>query len=527
MFNEKRQVLIIEPDVNLLERLNPLFMLEPDFALQTATSAGDGYAKAQQVRPDFVVITNPLPDAEALSLMTSLRPLLPQAKFIIVLEVENPMLTAQCMGAGANYVLVKPYAADRLIATLKELAVSSGAQPTFGGAGMPSLPFAAQPPSPTVSSLGALRQAMNQFEQQQHGQPVQGQPFQPPFGPQPYQPQPQGGFAPNGFPQPNFGSPQPYAQPLPQPGPNVLPFGQPALDQRTGSIRTIKQTVIAVNSPKGGVGKTTIAKELALAYASVRINGQPLKVCLVDCDLDFGDAASMLALSSYPNITLWTADIAKRLQMSGGNTDIRYPQAQIEQFLLTHQPTGLKVLAAPTNHSEAINIEGDQMQVVLKNLRNCDFDVIILDTGNNTKDSTLVALDEANIILMVCTMDVAAINDANMLLNTLRQCQFPMGKIKLVMNKLPKTDQDIDLSEIEQILQSEIIATIPDYPRMRQLNNSGSPAVLDRDTEFSVAIRRLGHTILPVFNQRVRIGKSRRTGAQPNKRGLLSRLFKK
>ena len=131
-------------------------------------------------------------------------------------------------------------------------------------------------------------------------------------------------------------------------------YGMETSGSQQGGFRTLKQTVIAVNCPKGGVGKTTISKELAIAYSSVKVAGQPLKVCLVDCDLDFGDVASMLNLQPYPNIHHWISDIRQRLR-ENPRGEIRYTQQQIEKYLIAH-PTGLKILAAPTNHSEALDI---------------------------------------------------------------------------------------------------------------------------------------------------------------------------
>jgi len=70
-------------------------------------------------------------------------------------------------------------------------------------------------------------------------------------------------------------------------------------------LRHIKQTIIAVNCPKGGCWQNkTISKELAIAYANVKIGGQPQKVCLVDCDLRFsGDVSSMLNLQPLSPIS--------------------------------------------------------------------------------------------------------------------------------------------------------------------------------------------------------------------------------
>lgn len=514
---EKRTVFLIDADVNLLEDLQRRFMLEPEFELVGVATLGmEGFGRVQQLRPDFVVLAHPLPDVDVLQLISNLNMSVPQAKKIVTLEVENPILTTQCMQTGANHVMVKPYSVDKLIEVMRSLA----RQNNMGTAMYPPTQFATfQNPSMQGPSFEQLKGAMNQFAQQQQERAQSGSFAMPTPGPgysfnsagpgMPYGPFP--------APQPNIGMPYP---PMSDINMGMNTGGQ----QHGGGFRTLKQTIIAVNCPKGGAGKTTISKELAIAFATTKVNGQPLKVCLVDCDLDFGDVASMLKVNPYPNITHWTSDIAQRLR-ENPNGEIRYPQQIIEsKYLITHH-TGLKILAAPSNHSDALDITGKEIEIVIDNLKACDFDVIILDTGNNTKDYTLIALDKAHVILMVTTLDVTTINDTNMLLNTLRSIHFPTNKIQLIVNRMPKVDKDIDISEISQVLRAPIIGVVPEYPKIRQLNNSGTPAVLGRDTEFTAAIRQIGNKILPVFNKAIAPKKAKARGGADGKGGFFSRIF--
>ena len=99
-----------------------------------------------------------------------------------------------------------------------------------------------------------------------------------------------------------------------------------------------------------------------------------------------------------------------------------------------------------------------------------------------------------------------------------------MEKIKLVINKFPKRDQDISLQEISQIFAAEVIGIIPDYPRIRKLNNDGQGAVLGKDNEFTIAIRNLANTIVPVFNKAIPPGGP---GGGKKSGGLFSGLFRR
>lgn len=543
MTQEKQKVVLIDANAYFAEDIQRRFQLEHKFEIVGVAHHGmDGYSKVQSANPDYVVIGYPLPDVELVSLLQQIRQIIPSAKVVCALETENAILTSQLMNQGANYVLTKPYTVEKLITIFERLesqpalgsfqGVEGGfshadgsmqQHPFPGGEGVMSqqnpfvqgqIPFVQQPNAGQGQQQGQGGQQEQAFQQPQMQQPFVGQGggYPPPQAPQ--MPGNMGGFPPQQFPQP-VGYPQqggfPPSQqggfPQPQGGfpPPQMPMGGfeqgvPQAGEPARGTRTIKQTVIAVNCPKGGVGKTTVSKELALAFSTVKVHGQPLKVCLVDCDLDFGDVASMLKLNPYPNISHWTSDIQQRLR-ENPNAVPRYSQGEIEsKYLIKHQ-TGLHVLAAPSNHTDALDITGNEMAIIIDNLKNCDFDVIILDTGNNTKDYSLIALEKAHNVLMVITLEITSIQDTNNLLQTLRSIQFPTGKIRLVVNKMPKSDKDIDTSEISELLGTEIMGFIPDYPKIRIMNNAGTPAILARPTEFSEAIRRIAHKIIPVFNR--------------------------
>ena len=553
---EKKTLLFIDSDVNFCEDMQRRFMLEPEFEVTgLSTTAMDGFSKTQMLQPRYAIIASSLPDADASQLVSNMRMVSPKTSVIVALEVDNPMAIAQYMQLGASYTLVKPFSADKLIDVIRTLDRNIGGgfgqqpqtMPGFGQQQPQQQPFGQQQApvfnqfqqnpgfgqqQQTGNSMDALRGAMNQMAQNADAKsqtPVNpfGQPqtFQQPNmfpqQPQPVMFQNQGG-APAGFGMGGFPSPQ-MAPPA-----AVM---QDALGMNSGGarggFRTIKRTVIAVTCPKGGVGKSTISKEMALAFATVRVGGQPLRVLLMDCNLDFGDVASMLSVNPHPNITHWTADIAQRLRDTAPE-NIRYSSPQIDKYLITHE-SGLKILAAPSNHSDAVNITESQTKVVFNNIENSDFDVIILDTGNNTKDFTLQALDIANVVLMVTTLDVTTINDTQMLLNTLRSFDFATSKIQLIVNKLPKSDRDLDVGEISTVLRSPIIGTIPDFPRIRQLNNAGTPAVLGKENEFTAAIRKIANTIIPVFNRAVpqQGGPAPQRQAKEPGGGLFGKLFGK
>lgn len=537
MQGNRFKVLMIDMDINLLEDMKRRFLLEPDFdSLVTTTSANEAGMIMSQLQPHIIVATNPLPDMDIVSFIGNINASMPQARVIVASEVDDPYSSSQCMQAGADYVINKPFSADKLI----EVINTTNRRPKMNQNNQNSnnMPNFGQNPSFNQNQNGFGGNMFNQ--PQYHDQNMNG------FGQNPY-PQNQNPYQQNmggmgmqqNYPQqPIYQQPQQMGQ-FPPPNFNHNQNGMPGAYQnmelyhgmtqeaiqssQPNGFRTFKKTTFSVFSPKGGVGKSTLSKELAAAFASVSINGQKLKVLLFDCNIDFGNAASMLRKNPYPNLTNWVSDINQRLK-ENRNGPIRYSKQQIEQYLITHE-SGLKLLAAPASHADSLDVTGKIIDIVIENLKNCDFDVIVIDTGNNTKDTSLVALDKSDVILMPITLDLTTINDTKSFLDTARSIQFDTSKIKLVANEIPK-NRDIDINEISITLKLPMVAVIPEYPKIRQLNNSGTPAVWEKESEYSMSVKKLANMIMPVFNKKMG-GPSKQERGTKNSGGLFKKLFNK
>ncbi len=87
---DKRTIVVVDPDISLVEDLQRRFLLEPDYKIiGISTSGTDGFAKIQSQQPDFAVIANPLPDTDAFQLLQSVANAAPQVRMIMSLESEN------------------------------------------------------------------------------------------------------------------------------------------------------------------------------------------------------------------------------------------------------------------------------------------------------------------------------------------------------------------------------------------------------------------------------------------------------
>lgn len=262
------------------------------------------------------------------------------------------------------------------------------------------------------------------------------------------------------------------------------------------SFRIMRQNLVAIHCPKGGVGKTSVSTNLATLFSTAKVGKYPLNVLLVDFDWEFGDVCVNMGMQPRPNVMNWINDIKVRKNMNN-NADMNFTQSQIEQYLITYK-TGLKILAAPASHNDILEIPDDAAKIIIDNIKNnCNFDVVIFDCGNNTNTHTLQALFSVHSIYEVITMDVSAMNDLSTLMSTLKSISFPINKIKLIVNKLPKTGREFAIEDISNALGLEVASIIPDNEKVRIHNNSGEPLVLSKTSNtFSEAIRQTANTIV-------------------------------
>src|SRR5688500_12001688 len=146
--------------------------------------------------------------------------------------------------------------------------------------------------------------------------------------------------------------------------------------------------VTAVFSPKGGVGRTTIAVNLAVAAAQT---GK--RVALVDASFQFGDVGVLLNLNPR-NKSI--ADLAAEL--SGAELE------SLDTFMITHS-SGVRVLLAPPSPEQAELINAAAVKKVLQKLRD-EYDMIVVDCPSSFNEPTLAVLDEADLILTLLTLEI-------------------------------------------------------------------------------------------------------------------------
>ncbi len=238
--------------------------------------------------------------------------------------------------------------------------------------------------------------------------------------------------------------------------------------------------VVAVFSPKGGVGRTTIAVNFAVSAAADL--GQ--KTVLVDGSFQFGDVGVLLNLNPK-NKSI--ADLVPEME-AGGEPE------SIDTFVINHS-SGVRVLLAPPSPEMAEMITPAGVRKILEVLRATN-DLVVVDCTANFSDTTLAILDAADVILTALTLEITSIKNMRLFLEVADQLGYEGSKIKLILNRADST-LGIRVSDVEHSIGRKVDHTIvSDGRSVVYALNRGVPFVLsNREAQVSQDVLRLATAI--------------------------------
>jgi pilus assembly protein CpaE len=219
-------------------------------------------------------------------------------------------------------------------------------------------------------------------------------------------------------------------------------------------------TVIAVVSASGGSGKTFLATNLAY-HLQTQLKKQ---TCLIDLDLQFGELSTSLRLR--PRVT-----IHDLLSHDGDDVDLG---RRLDEHLEAHE-SGVRVLAAPEDPAQADAIEsGDVVRVI--DAARSRFDYVIVDTPTALSEAVLVALEQADQIFVLATLDLPSVRNLGVMLATLKKLKVPGERVSLLLNKV-EPDVGIDVARVEQYFPQGFAMVIPYGREVNRSLNMGQPVL--------------------------------------------------
>src|SRR3712207_5780847 len=193
-------------------------------------------------------------------------------------------------------------------------------------------------------------------------------------------------------------------------------------------LRPVEETarytgrVITVASPKGGVGKTTVASNLAIGLTA----SAPQSTVLVDLDVQFGDVASALGL--VPEYAL--PDV-----VHGPASE----DTMVLKTFLTQHPSGLYAVCGADSPAAGDTVTAADVSRLLTSLSR-EFRYVVVDTAPGLSEQTLAALDRATDVVMLSSMDVPGVRGLRKELDVLRElCMIPAGRSEEHTSETPVT----------------------------------------------------------------------------------------
>jgi len=228
-----------------------------------------------------------------------------------------------------------------------------------------------------------------------------------------------------------------------------------------GIVVTRQRRTVAVHSPRGGVGTTTIATNVAM----VKAREKPDRVVLVDLHLQFGQVATLLNVEAKQSL----ADVAR--------DDAAMTEPELLRTYAARHDSGLHVLAAPTSPELAELITAAHVDKILTTLLE-SYDLVVIDAGSWLDERTMTAFEHAESVLFTVTPEIGSLKAMVGLLEYLSEAGSVAAKSSFVLNNL-FAREILKVRDVETSLGTQISAELPYDPFIYlKAANEGVPVVV-------------------------------------------------
>lgn len=227
--------------------------------------------------------------------------------------------------------------------------------------------------------------------------------------------------------------------------------------------KQVEGKVISVYSPKGGTGVSTIVANLGTVLKESKPDS---RVLLIDLDVQYGDIAVLF--NQFPPRSI--VDLAIRIQ----NID----EDLIQSVVFEDQTYHVDLLAPPPKPDLSNSIDPSSISIILSNLRKL-YDFILINIDSHLEESSLLALSNSDLILLVAVQQVSAIRSLRAFINLLAEFAIPKDKLAVVLNRFDETNS-ISAKKIGDMLSLGVAHIIPfDMKTAEKAANLGIPFTAD------------------------------------------------
>lgn len=243
------------------------------------------------------------------------------------------------------------------------------------------------------------------------------------------------------------------------------------------SVASARGTVITVAGAKGGIGKSTITANLAIALRQV--TGQ--EVALVDGDAQFGDVSVMLDLDVERSI----ADLARE--------EGEISRESVLSYLHKHR-SGIDVMMAASEPDDWRALHPEHVSGIARALAETH-EFVVFDTPGTMNDVVAASLNEAAIVLLVTSLDISSVKDTRTALRILDAWGFSRDRVRLVVNDNNRAAA-VTPDDVARATGMPVTEHLHYESRVGLSVQTGIPMVEAQPrAKFSRSVRRLAETI--------------------------------